>query len=196
VKTARLHPAERVELLLDFRRFRPGSEIVLHNAAGEATTRAVMRFDVVRGGGREEARIPRGRMRTLERLPKPNATRSWELSLSTGSGVQWQMASRGFDPMRVDARPRLGTTELWQWRNTSDRSHPMHLHGMLFRVIERSTGVVPRPERGWKDTIGVAPGEKVTVQPWFVPYAGRYVFHCHNLEHGDKAMMLQLEVVR
>jgi spore coat protein A len=34
------------------------------------------------------------------------------------------------------------------------------------------------------------------VQPWFVPYRGRYVFHCHNLEHGDKAMMLQLEVVK
>jgi FtsP/CotA-like multicopper oxidase with cupredoxin domain len=194
--TVRIHPAERIELLLDFRAFKPGSEVVLHNVSGGATTRAVMRFDVVRGGGSEEARIPRGRMRTLERLPKPNATRSWELSLKTGGGVQWQMASRGFDPMRVDARPRLGTTELWQWRNTSDRSHPMHLHGMLFRVIERSTGVVTAPERGWKDTIGVAPGEKVTVQPWFVPYAGRYVFHCHNLEHGDKAMMLQLEVVK
>jgi FtsP/CotA-like multicopper oxidase with cupredoxin domain len=194
--TVRIHPAERVEILFDFRRFRPGSEIVLHNAGGDATTRAVMRFDLVRGGGREQARIPGGRMRTLERLPKPAARRSWDLSLSTASGVQWQLASRGFDPMRIDARPRLGTTELWQWRNTSERSHPMHLHGMLFRVIERSTGVVPRAERGWKDTIGVAPGETVTVQPWFAPYAGRYVFHCHNLEHGDKAMMLQLEVVR
>ena len=40
------------------------------------------------------------------------------------------------------------------------------------------------------------PGETVTVQPWFAPYAGRYVFHCHALEHGDKAMMLQLEVER
>jgi FtsP/CotA-like multicopper oxidase with cupredoxin domain len=71
----------------------------------------------------------------------------------------------------------------------------MHLHGMLFRIIERSTGVVHPGERSWKDTIGVQPGETVTVQPWFVPYAGKYVFHCHALEHGDKAMMLQLEVV-
>jgi FtsP/CotA-like multicopper oxidase with cupredoxin domain len=189
-----LHPAERVEVLIDFRTFRPGSQIVLQNAAGDATTRAVMRFDVERGGA-EEARIPRGRMRNLERLPKPNASRRWSLSLSTTGGVQWQIASRGFDHMRVDVRPRLGTTELWQWHNPSNRSHPMHLHGMLFRVIERSTGVVPPHERGWKDTIGVAPGETVSVQPWFVPYRGRYVFHCHNLEHGDKAMMLQLEVV-
>ncbi len=194
-RTVRLHPAERVELLVDFRDFRAGSQIVLQNTGGEQTTRAVMRFDVTRGGGVEEARIPHGRMRTLERLPEPTASRRWDLALQTTGGVQWQLAGRGFDASRVDVRPRLGTTELWQWRNPSNRSHPMHLHGMLFRVVERSTGVVPRAERGWKDTIGVAPGETVAVQPWFVPYRGRYVFHCHNLEHGDKAMMLQLEVV-
>ncbi len=153
-----------------------------------------MRFDVVRGGS-EQARIPTGRMRTLERLPAPNATRRWDLGLRTASGVQWQIAGRGFDPTRVDVRPRLGSTELWQWSNPSKRVHPMHLHGMLFRIVERSSGVVHPGERGWKDTIGVLPGETVTVQPWFAPYSGRYVFHCHALEHGDKAMMLQLEVV-
>ena len=190
-----LHPAERIELLVDFRQFRPGSEIVLHNGLGEQTTKAVMRFDVVRGGGSEEARIPGGRMRTFEPLPEPNASRRWDLTLSTTSGVQWQIAGRGFDPTRIDVRPRLGTSELWQWHNPSNRLHPMHLHGMLFRIVERSTGVVHPGERGWKDTIGVQPGETVTVQPWFVPYTGKYVFHCHALEHGDKAMMLQLEVV-
>jgi FtsP/CotA-like multicopper oxidase with cupredoxin domain len=191
-----LHPAERIEVLVDFRSFKPGSEIVLTNTAGEATTRSVMRFDVVGGGGAEEARIPAGRMRTLEKLPEPNATHRWDLSLLTQGGVQWQIAGRGFDPNRVDVRPRLGTSELWQWVNTSNRVHPMHLHGMLYRVIERSSGVVHPGERGWKDTVGVLPGETVTVQPWFVPYTGRYVFHCHSLEHGDKAMMLQLEVVK
>ena len=194
-----LDPAERVELLVDFRQFRPGSEIVLHNDLSETSlpsTRAVMRFDVVRGGGSEEARIPRGRMRTLQKLPEPNASRRWDLSLATTAGVQWQIAGRGFDPARIDVRPRLGTTELWQWHNPSNRVHPMHLHGMLFRIVERSTGVVHPGDRGWKDTVGVQPGETVTVQPWFAPYTGRYVFHCHALEHGDKAMMLQLEVVR
>jgi len=192
--TVPLHPAERIELLVDFRRFRPGSELVLHNLLGEANTKAVMRFDVT-GGGAEEARIPRGRMRTLERLPAPNASRRWDLSLVTAGGVQWRIADRGFDPERIDVRPRLGSSELWQWHNPSQRVHPMHLHGMLFRVVERSTGVVHPGERGWKDTVGVQPDETVTVQPWFAPYKGRYVFHCHALEHGDKAMMLQLEVI-
>ena len=190
-----LHPAERVELLIDFGKYRPGTELVLQNHGGGQTTSAVMRFDVARGGGAEHARIPRGRMRTLERLPAPNATHQWDLALSTAAGVQWQIDGRGFDPNRIDVRPRLGSTELWQWRNLSNRVHPMHLHGMLFRVLERSSGPVHPGDRGWKDTVGVLPNETVTVQPWFVPYAGKYVFHCHNLEHGDKAMMLQLEVV-
>jgi FtsP/CotA-like multicopper oxidase with cupredoxin domain len=190
-----LHPAERIEVLLDFRAFKPGSEIVLTNSDGESPgTRAVMRFDVVGGGGVEEFRLPRGRMRTLETLPAPNATRRWDLSLLTQGGVQWQIANRGFDPNRIDVAPRLGTTELWQWVNPSNRVHPMHLHGMLYRVVERSSGVVHPGERGWKDTVGVLPGESVTVKPWFIPYEGRYVFHCHSLEHGDKSMMLQLEV--
>jgi FtsP/CotA-like multicopper oxidase with cupredoxin domain len=135
-------------------------------------------------------------MRTLEKLPPPNASHRWDLSLLTQGGVQWQIANRGFDPNRVDVSPRLGTTELWQWHNPSNRVHPMHLHGMLFRVVERSSGVIHPGERSWKDTVGVLPGETVTVQPWFTPYTGRYVFHCHSLEHGDKAMMLQLEVVK
>ena len=69
-----LHPAERIEVLIDFRSFRPGSQIVLQNTSGEATTKQVMRFDVVEGGGSEDARMPRGRMRTLPKLPEPNAT--------------------------------------------------------------------------------------------------------------------------
>jgi FtsP/CotA-like multicopper oxidase with cupredoxin domain len=73
----------------------------------------------------------------------------------------------------------------------------MHIHGYLFRVLGRSSGPVSPGERlGWKDTIGVLPNETVTVLAWFAPYGGKYVFHCHALEHADKAMMLQLEVVR
>ena len=190
-----IHPAERVELLVDFRGFKPGSEIVLQNTDGESPgVRNVMRFDVERGGGAEEFRLPRGRMRTMEKLPEPSKSYRFDLSLLSNSGVQWQISSRGFDPARIDARPKLGTTELWQWHNPSNRVHPMHLHGMLFRIVERSSGVIHPADRGWKDTIGVLPGETATVQPWFVPYTGKYVFHCHALEHGDKAMMLQLEV--
>jgi spore coat protein A, manganese oxidase len=190
-----IFPAERVELVIDFADFTPGTQLMLRNEGGEASTTAVMRFDVARGGGAEEFRVPK-RLTRLSKLPAPNARRRLDLTLATSSSVQWQINGRGFDPSRVDYRPRLGSSEIWQYTNPSNRVHPMHLHGMLFRVLERSSGVVHRADRGWKDTIAVQPGERVEIQPWFGPYAGRYVFHCHNLEHGDKAMMLQLEVVK
>ena len=156
-----------------------------------------MRFDVDAAAAARSSRIPRGRMRTLEKLPAPNASRRWDLSLRRP-----RPACSGRSPTAASTRRAStcgrgsGTTELWQWHNPSNRVHPMHLHGMLFRIVERSIGVIHPGDRGWKDTIGVLPGETATVQPWFIPYTGRYVFHCHALEHGDKAMMLQLEVER
>ncbi len=186
-----IHPAERIDLVLDFRNFSPGTELVLHNEDGEGGTVAVMRFDVERGGGSEDFRVPR-RMRQREPLPRPNATRTWNLALGTS---QWHINGKGFDPQRMDARPRQGSTEVWRFVNNSNRVHPMHIHGFLFRVINRSSGAVhPADRLGWKDTVGVLANETVEVLAWFAPYTGRYVFHCHALEHADKAMMLQLEV--
>ena len=64
--------------------------------------------------------------------------------------------------------------------------------------IQATDGTLPdgSDNRWTPNAVTVKAGETVTVQPWFTPYTGRYVFHCHALEHGDKAMMLQLEVVR
>jgi FtsP/CotA-like multicopper oxidase with cupredoxin domain len=185
-----LHPAERVDLVIDFSDYRPGTELVLHNEDGQGGTVAVMRFDVARAGS-EDFRVPR-RLRPLEELPAASASRSWDLGFGFGA---WQISGRDFDPARIDIRPRHRTTESWTFTNHSKRVHPMHIHGFLFRVLERTSGPVHPGERlGWKDTIGVQPGETVTVLPWFAPYSGRYVFHCHALEHADRAMMLQLEV--
>jgi spore coat protein A, manganese oxidase len=186
-----LHPAERIDLVIDFREYRPGTELVLHNEDGQGGTVAVMRFDVARGGGSEDFRVPR-RLRPREPVPAASASRRWELAFGGGA---WQIGGRDFDPDRIDVRPRHGTTERWTFVNPSNRVHPMHIHGFLFRVLERSSGPVhPGDRLGWKDTIGVLPGETVTVLARFAPYSGRYVFHCHALEHADKAMMLQMEV--
>jgi spore coat protein A len=186
-----LSPAERADVLVDFRDYRPGTELVLHNEMGQGSTVAVMRFDVERGGGREEARVPRT-IRSLGRLPRPNAERNWVLEMS---GTEWHMQGKAWDPNRIDARPRLGTSELWQFVNRSQRVHPMHIHGCHFRVIARSSGGLTDDDRGWKDTVRVAPNERVTVQPYIVSFPGRYVFHCHALEHATAGMMLQMEVV-
>src|SRR5215210_362319 len=54
----------------------------------------------------------------------------------------------------------------------------------------------PTPtDAGWKDTVDLRPGEVARVIPRFDGYKGRYVFHCHNLEHEDMMMMANFEVL-
>jgi spore coat protein A, manganese oxidase len=187
-----LGPAERADVVVDFRRLAAGAQVELRNGLGEGGTAAVMRFDVT-GSRTSSGRVP-AQLRPREEIPAPTATRRWDLNFSTSGAPEWQISGIGFDIDRIDARPRLGSTERWFFVNRSHRAHPMHLHGVHFRVLERSSGGVPAGERAWKDTVMVALNETVIVQPRFLPYPGRYVFHCHNLEHQDRAMMLQMEV--
>jgi FtsP/CotA-like multicopper oxidase with cupredoxin domain len=189
-----LEPAERVDVIVDFRQFGVGSKVILHNTVGEPSTSAVMRFDVVKGGS-EEARIPK-KLAEEEELPEVNLERSWPLTFQglAGGGSVWQIAGGGFSEMRIDARPRLGSTELWTWVNQSPRTHPMHLHGYHFRVVSVN-GEPPHPgDAGWKDTVAVYPNQTVVVRPYFDYFTGVYVFHCHAAEHGDMSMMGQMEV--
>jgi spore coat protein A len=185
-------PAERIDVLVDFRDARAGAQIVLKNGLETGNTSQVMRFDVT-GKRTDSGRLP-AKLRPREEIPAPAASRRWDLMFSTSGSPQWQMSGIGFDIDRIDARPKLGTTERWTFVNRSHRAHPMHLHGMHFRVLDRSSGAVDPSERAWKDTVMVRTDETVIVQPRFAPYPGRYVFHCHNLEHQEKAMMLQMEV--
>jgi spore coat protein A len=190
-----LEPAERVDVLVDFRQFGVGSKVVLRNTVGEPSTTAVMRFDVVKGGA-EEARIPK-RLAEEEELPEVNMERSWPLTFEglAGGGSVWRIAGGGFSENRIDARPRQGTTELWTWVNTSERTHPMHMHGYHFRVVSID-GQPPHPgDAGWKDTVAVYAHQTVVVRPYFDYFTGVYVFHCHAAEHGDMSMMGQMEVV-
>jgi FtsP/CotA-like multicopper oxidase with cupredoxin domain len=188
-----LAPAERVDVVVDFRRLRAGTQVELTNALGSGGTAAVLRFDVTSARA-DSGRVP-ATLRPREEIPAPVATRRWDLMFATSGTPEWQMSGIGFDMDRIDARAQLGTTERWLFVNNSHRPHPMHIHGVHFRVLDRSTGAVHPGDRAWKDTVMVAVGETVIVQPYFAHHRGRFVFHCHNLEHQEKAMMLQLEVV-
>lgn len=91
----------------------------------------------------------------------------------------------------------VGESAVWTFANDGrgmPMSHPIHIHGVRFRVIERSAGGIPEDLRegiinaGFKDTFGIFPGERVRVQ--IAPsVAGLFMYHCHNLEHEDGGMM-------
>ena len=77
-------------------------------------------------------------------------------------------------------------------------SHPLHVHGLQFRVVSREGS--PQEFRegyvdsGWKDTVLLMPGEKARLLLRFEDFPGLYVYHCHILEHGDLGMMRNFRI--
>jgi spore coat protein A len=97
-----------------------------------------------------------------------------------------------FNPGTTMARPKLGTVE--RWRFASDFHHPVHLHLAHFQMVSRNGKAPMATDAGWKDTVDVRPYEVVEVLARFDGYRGRYMLHCHNLEHEDMAMMANFDV--
>ena len=115
--------------------------------------------------------------------------------------------------------PMLGRYEIWQLVNLTGDTHPIHLHLDPFQILSRRAiryeipegGIADRDltalitlerdpddkldhgiddnERGLKDTIRVNPNEIVEIAVCFNTYSGRYMYHCHILEHEDRDMM-------
>ncbi|MFE0330957.1 multicopper oxidase family protein [Streptomyces sp. NPDC003753] len=181
-------PAERFDVVVDFSRYRPGTRVRLVNQLGSGSTTAVMRFDV------STARPPADDSRIPARLsaiptPRPDratAVRTFHFQRRAGS-TGWTINGRPYEPGRPLATVRLGTTEVWRF--VTDFHHPVHLHLNHFRVTARN-GRSPGPyDAGWKDTVDLRPAESVEIVTRFTDYPGRYMLHCHNLEHEDMAMM-------
>lgn len=106
---------------------------------------------------------------------------------------------RDFDMSAVadDERLPVGRATVWTFSNDGrgmGMPHPIHIHGVRFRILERSGKDAPGDLReglvdtGFKDTFLIFPGERVRVH--VVPTEpGLFMYHCHNLEHEDSGMM-------
>ncbi|HLK70171.1 MAG TPA: multicopper oxidase family protein [Bryobacteraceae bacterium] len=190
-RTLRIAPAERFDVVVDFSRFQPGTSILLVNQAGTGSTARIMRFDINRRE-RDESVIPtRLSEMTGPRTEEASVTRDFDFSFQRFQHG-WTINGKPFDPARMDARPRLNATEIW--RLHTDFSHPLHLHLVHFRILSHSGRPAPY-DVGWKDTIDLGPGQSASILVRFTGYRGRYVFHCHNLEHEDMSMMGNFEVI-
>jgi len=94
----------------------------------------------------------------------------------------------------ITQNPQLGAVETWALNNFTEDAHPIHVHLVKFRIMDRvdASGIARDPEpseMGWKDTVVAYPGETTHIQAKFdVP--GLFVWHCHILEHEDNEMML------
>ena len=187
-------PAERFDVIVDFGGYPVGTEVTLTDGLGLDSTDAVMRFRVTRRI-RDDSVVP-DRLAEVEPLrPGPDApVREWRFSRGgSGGPAHWVINGRAFDPDRMDARPRLGQTEIWRF--SSDLHHPVHVHLSPFQVLRRGTQGPGRYDVGWKDTVDLTPSETVEVAIRFTEHLGRFMLHCHNLEHEDMMMMAAFETI-
>jgi len=140
----------------------------------------------------------------------PESPFSPRLILLDQSKMAWRINRASYDMTSTPIVVRRDTVEAWDIRNFQpSMPHPMHIHGFQFRVLSRAGS--PEQQRrlavtesglaatdlGWKDTVLAWPGETVRIVTDFShPFLGDqvYMVHCHNLEHEDGGMMLNLKV--
>ncbi len=96
------------------------------------------------------------------------------------------------DMSRVDVSTRVGATEIWEIENIVGMDHPFHLHGFQFQVLDRDG--VPEPYRAWKDMLNIPKHSTARIIVRYDDYPGKWMFHCHILDHEDHGMMGVLEV--
>jgi len=127
-----------------------------------------------------------------------------------GKTVRYRTIAKQFEDT-VNWFVAYGSTEVWSVLNLTEDTHPFHVHLVQFQALSRDlynkegfqpeTGGTTTPvsfqahgtldanEEGWKDTVRVNPGEMVTIAATFDGFTGRYMYHCHILEHEDHDMM-------
>jgi FtsP/CotA-like multicopper oxidase with cupredoxin domain len=120
--------------------------------------------------------------------------KTWDLNAIRGGkyGIGWTMNMKLWpDADKVDYP--LGIPRKITFKNSSSRLHPMHIHGVFFRVLERDGRKAV--EQFTRDTVLVGPRESVTIG--FVPeHPGIWLTHCHILSHAEAGMMTTIEVNR
>jgi spore coat protein A len=211
VKRLTLGPAERADLIVDFGAA-VGQTLLLQNA-----TQPIMQFRVGAGPRvRGKGAVP-SRLRAVARIPESAARKTRSLTLNeyedpkTHRMIMLLNGSYWSQPVTED--PELDSVEIWSLVNLTEDTHPVHLHLVRFQVLDRQTfdadgfktngemhtlgpRVPPEPnEAGWKDTVRADPGVITRIIARFEGYAGRYVWHCHLLEHAANEMMRPFDVV-
>ena len=93
----------------------------------------------------------------------------------------------------MDKPVMVGDLQVWEVSNTSLMDHPFHLHGFFFQVLEEN-GKAPE-YKAWKDTYNLKPRTKIKIAWMPDNRPGKWMYHCHIIEHHAAGMMANFEVV-
>jgi spore coat protein A len=210
LKSLLIAPAERADLVIDFSGH-GGEHIVVTNDAF-----TVMQFRVSKTGAPDTSSLPSS-LRSVPRIPESAAVQNRILTLGEkddkAANPMMMLLNNAHWGMPVTENPKLDSVEIWNFLNFTDDSHPIHLHLVRFQILDRrgfepfyyytqgkvkyiGPAVPPAAnEAGWKDTVQAHPGMVTRIIARFEGYPGRYVWHCHILEHEDNEMMRPYDVV-
>jgi spore coat protein A, manganese oxidase len=200
-----LGPAERADVIVDFAGT-AGQSVELrsgprHDGRGGAGSTpyvgALMQFRVGSRRLPDRTRVPR----SLRPLPawtrhvSHTPDHTWTISIGGLFKPVWEINGRTFNPAYADAFPKLGSTETWEIVNRTGVAHMLHLHHTDWYLLARDGKRPPPWEDCLKETFFVYPGERILLAGHFSDYTGKFVIHCHMLDHEDHGLMSQFEVV-
>ena len=211
LRYVQLAPGERADIVIDFSQHR-GAKILLMSATLE-----LLQFRVGDAQVADPSALP-AQLRAVPRIEESSAVRTRRLTLDEQLNLvaesQGMLLNNTPWHAPITEKPELGSTEIWELINLTDDVHPIHLHMVRFQILDRRkfdafqymtagtlryVDTVQAPEAnelGWKDTARVNSHTVTRIIVPFVGYAGRFVWHCHILEHEDNEMMRPFEVVK
>ena len=216
-----LWPALRMDVVIDFAAYPAGTSLYLREAAAQNVGVAVpdpapglpignvvMRFDVVN----KESWFPNDTPpipSVLTQMPDPivpEASFQWDFTLVSG---QFLVNGLPFDHNRVDHVVLKGSAEEWTLANdvaAGNWTHPVHIHFEEGRIMSRRVRVSQNPdvfqdvallpeETGKRDVYVLPPQNRLVIRLRFRDFVGRYLIHCHNMNHEDDFMMARWDIV-
>jgi FtsP/CotA-like multicopper oxidase with cupredoxin domain len=220
-RTLDVFVAMRFDVIIDFAAFPAGTSVYLkENAAqnvGVATAdpapglpigNVLMRFDVVNRESWFPADTPAipAVLATMPDPIVPDASFQWNFTLVNG---RFLINGLEFDANRVDHAVLKGSAEEWTLANdvaAGNWLHPVHIHFEEGRIQSRRLRVSQNPdvfqdvpllpeELGRRDVYPLPPQHRVVLRMRFRDFVGRYLIHCHNMNHEDAFMMVRWDIV-
>jgi FtsP/CotA-like multicopper oxidase with cupredoxin domain len=200
--------AERYEVVIDFAKYRIGQRVELRNLGVKnsrdfGNTGKILAFDVASEPTSLAGNTVPDVLEVTHpvMLAMPTAAMPRRRFEFERHGGEWTINRTTWDDVRRSgyrltlANPALGATEIWEFANPHGGwNHPVHVHLVDFRILDRNGNPPMAHERGAKDTVFLGENETVRVIATFGPHRGRYLMHCHNTVHEDHDMMAQFQV--
>jgi spore coat protein A len=203
--------AERADILVDFSKF-AGQNIHLRTGVVD-----MVQFRVAKSAASTANNKAPTALRPVARIPESEAVLTRTITLHEYQDKYERpmvmLLNRKHWHEPTTEKPKLNTTEIWEFVNLTEDTHPMHIHLVRFQILDRRQFDVnalldkktmrfladaekpAQHEMGWKDVVQCPSGTVTRVIMKFEGYPGKYLYHCHILEHEANDMMRPFEVI-